>query len=114
MLTRNIRIEEDLVDQLFNSSEKRLARTLKDKGHQLPALCACHLWLSDQFFKQSAVVNHSLTQIFCAGLALRLKKRAFVGCTVVLENERMVHRDIRGSLLEVSYRITPRGHHVAK
>ena len=28
MLSRNIRIEEDLVDQLFNSSEKRLARTL--------------------------------------------------------------------------------------
>jgi CRP/FNR family transcriptional regulator, cyclic AMP receptor protein len=28
MLTRNIRIEEDLVDQLFNSAEKRLARTL--------------------------------------------------------------------------------------
>jgi hypothetical protein len=26
MLTRNIRIEEDLIDQLFNSSEKRLAR----------------------------------------------------------------------------------------
>jgi CRP-like cAMP-binding protein len=41
MLTRNIRIEEDLVDQLFNSSEKRLARTLllmarygKDDGPQ--------------------------------------------------------------------------------
>jgi CRP-like cAMP-binding protein len=28
MLTRNIRIEEDLVDQLFNSSERRLARIL--------------------------------------------------------------------------------------
>jgi len=28
MLSRNLRIEEDLVDQLFNSSEKRLARTL--------------------------------------------------------------------------------------
>jgi CRP-like cAMP-binding protein len=28
MLARNIRIEEDLVDQLFNSSEKRVARTL--------------------------------------------------------------------------------------
>jgi CRP/FNR family transcriptional regulator, cyclic AMP receptor protein len=28
VLTRNIRIEEDLVDQLFNSTEKRLARTL--------------------------------------------------------------------------------------
>src|SRR5437868_15361836 len=28
MLARNIKIEEDLIDQLFNSSEKRLARTL--------------------------------------------------------------------------------------
>jgi CRP-like cAMP-binding protein len=28
LLARNARVEEDLVDQLFNSSEKRLARTL--------------------------------------------------------------------------------------
>jgi CRP/FNR family cyclic AMP-dependent transcriptional regulator len=28
MLGRNIRVEEDLIDQLFNSTEKRLARTL--------------------------------------------------------------------------------------
>src|SRR5271157_4610877 len=28
MLARNIRVEEDLIDQFFNSSEKRLARTL--------------------------------------------------------------------------------------
>ena len=28
MLSRNTRIEQDLIDQLFNSSEKRLARTL--------------------------------------------------------------------------------------
>jgi CRP-like cAMP-binding protein len=28
LLTRNVRIEEDLIDQLFNSSEKRLARLL--------------------------------------------------------------------------------------
>jgi CRP/FNR family cyclic AMP-dependent transcriptional regulator len=41
MLTRNIRIEADLVDQLFNSTEKRLARALlllaqygKDDLHQ--------------------------------------------------------------------------------
>jgi CRP/FNR family cyclic AMP-dependent transcriptional regulator len=46
MLVRNIRIEEDLVDQLFNSSEKRLARTLlllarygkEDKPRVLPKL----------------------------------------------------------------------------
>src|SRR5579863_596746 len=28
LLSRNLRVQEDLVDQLFNSSEKRLARTL--------------------------------------------------------------------------------------
>ena len=28
LLARNVRIEADLVDQLFNSSEKRLARLL--------------------------------------------------------------------------------------
>lgn len=43
MLARNIRIEEDLVDQLFNSSEKRLARTLLllaryGKQHVIPKL----------------------------------------------------------------------------
>jgi len=33
MLTRSIRIQEDLVDQLFNSSEKRLARILLLMAH---------------------------------------------------------------------------------
>ncbi len=33
MLARNIRIEEDLIDQLFNSSEKRLARALLLLAH---------------------------------------------------------------------------------
>jgi CRP/FNR family cyclic AMP-dependent transcriptional regulator len=33
MLSRKLRIEEDLVDQLFNSSEKRLARTLLLLAH---------------------------------------------------------------------------------
>ena len=33
LLSRNIRIEEDLVDQLFNSSEKRLARLLLLLAH---------------------------------------------------------------------------------
>src|SRR5208282_4999710 len=44
MLERNARVEEDLVDQLFNSSEKRLARTLLllarygEPGHPQEAL----------------------------------------------------------------------------
>jgi len=32
-LTRNSRVEEDLIDQLFNSSEKRLARLLLLLAH---------------------------------------------------------------------------------
>jgi hypothetical protein len=32
LLARNSRVEEDLVDQLFNSSEKRLARTPSASG----------------------------------------------------------------------------------
>jgi CRP/FNR family transcriptional regulator, cyclic AMP receptor protein len=42
LLTRNIRYEEDLIDQFFNSSEKRLARVLlllaqfgKDGKHEV-------------------------------------------------------------------------------
>ena len=33
LLSRNVRIQEDLVDQLFNSSEKRLARILLLLAH---------------------------------------------------------------------------------
>jgi CRP-like cAMP-binding protein len=33
MLVRNLRVEEDLIDQLFNSSEKRLARALLLLAH---------------------------------------------------------------------------------
>src|SRR5947207_10418924 len=33
MLARDVRVEEDLIDQLFNSSEKRLARTLLLLAH---------------------------------------------------------------------------------
>jgi CRP-like cAMP-binding protein len=33
LLSRSIRVEEDLVDQLFNSSEKRLARVLLLLAH---------------------------------------------------------------------------------
>ena len=33
LLSRNIKIEEDLVDQLFNSSEKRLARVRVSRFH---------------------------------------------------------------------------------
>jgi len=33
LLTKSVRIQEDLVDQLFNSSEKRLARLLLFMAH---------------------------------------------------------------------------------
>src|SRR5678809_447895 len=47
LLARNIRYEEDLVDQLFNSSEKRLARILLLLAHfgkdGVPELSLIHI-----------------------------------------------------------------------
>ena len=47
MLKRNVRIEEDLVDQLFNSSEKRLARALlliaRYGNHNRPQKIVAHV-----------------------------------------------------------------------
>jgi hypothetical protein len=45
LLSRNSRIEEDLIDQLFNSSEKRLARTLLLLGFGGMALLAVLVFL---------------------------------------------------------------------
>ena len=59
MLTRNIRIEEDLIDQILNTSEKRLARAL--------------LLLSN--FGKGAEPYHVLTEISQEALA------AIVGTT---------------------------------
>jgi CRP/FNR family transcriptional regulator, cyclic AMP receptor protein len=42
ILSRNIRIEEDLVDQLFNSSEKRLARALLLLAHYGKEIAPVH------------------------------------------------------------------------
>ena len=43
LLSRNVQLETDLLDQLFNSSEKRLARTLllladRNDGQMAPAI----------------------------------------------------------------------------
>ncbi len=43
MLTRNIRIEEDLIDQLFNSRQKRLARATARKTSR----CGCRRLLPE-------------------------------------------------------------------
>ena len=51
LLTRNSRIEEDLIDQLFNSSEKRLARIL---------LLLTRFGKDDAEITQSAIVSNKL------------------------------------------------------
>ena len=45
LLTRNIRIEEDLVDQLFNSSEERLVLQTIQKIHSAIWMCNTGSWL---------------------------------------------------------------------
>jgi hypothetical protein len=77
-------------------------------------LYARWLWLADQLFKKRAVMNHGLAQVFGAGLPAFLTKSALVGSTVIFEDQRMIHGDIRGTLFEIADRIAACGHHVAQ
>jgi hypothetical protein len=76
---------------------------LKD-GQELRVLSTRRLWLADQLLKKRPVMNHGLAQVFGAGLPPRLTKRALVGCTVIFENQWMIHGDIRRTLFKVANR----------
>jgi CRP/FNR family transcriptional regulator, cyclic AMP receptor protein len=69
LLARNIRIQEDLVDQLFNSSEKRLARVLLllatfGKGSQSDRVIAkmSHETLAEMIGTTRSRVNHFMNK----------------------------------------------------
>jgi hypothetical protein len=72
------------------------------------------LRLADQLPKKGPVMDHCLAQVFCARLPLRLAKRDFVGFSIILHNQRMVHGDISRTLFKVTYRIATRGHHITQ
>ena len=59
-------------------------------------------------------MNHCLAQVFSGGLPPRLPEREFVSRSVVFQNLRVIHGDIRRPLIEVTYRIATRGHHIAQ
>jgi CRP/FNR family cyclic AMP-dependent transcriptional regulator len=69
MLTRNIRIEEDLIDQLFNSTEKRLARTWpicwticrspwRSPGRVCRPWSWCRWWETDSSRSCASLISH--------------------------------------------------------
>jgi CRP/FNR family cyclic AMP-dependent transcriptional regulator len=69
LLTRNSRIEEDLIDQLFNSSEKRLARLLlllanfgKEDSAQIIAPNVSQATLAEMIGTTRARVNYFLNK----------------------------------------------------
>jgi hypothetical protein len=59
-------------------------------------------------------MNHCLAQVFSVGLPPRLSKCDFVGCSVGFQNQWMVYGDICHALFKVTYRIAPRGYHIAQ
>jgi hypothetical protein len=59
-------------------------------------------------------MDHCLAQLFRVGLAPYLPKRDFVSRSVVFQNQRMVHGDIRHPLFKGAHRIAPRGHYIAQ
>jgi len=101
MLARNIRIEEDVVDQLFNSSDKRLARALLKLAHYgtpgkthrvLPRI-------SQETLAEMVGTTRSRVNVFLN----RFKKLGYVDCsgglkvndslvTVILRDERVDRR----------------------
>jgi hypothetical protein len=60
----------------------------------LRVLGTCRFWLAHHLFKKRAVMNHGLAQIFGAGLSLCLTDRRGMGPSVIIENQRMVRRDV--------------------
>jgi CRP/FNR family cyclic AMP-dependent transcriptional regulator len=78
MLARNTRIEEDLADQLFNSSEKRLARTLMLLAHaDRTAQTPCVLpRISQQTLAEMIGTTRSRVNFFMN----KFKKLGFIEC----------------------------------
>src|ERR1019366_10675151 len=72
------------------------------------------LRLAGQILKERPVMNHCLAQVLRRGLSPRLAKRDFVGSTVILDYQRMVHRNICRPLFKFSYRIAAGRHHIAQ
>ena len=89
VLSRNIRIEEDMVDQLFNSAEKRLARVLLRLAHldkhgeavaEIPIL-------SQQVLAEMVGTSRPRVNVFMN----RFKKQGFISYDGGLE----VHQSLR-------------------
>jgi CRP/FNR family transcriptional regulator, cyclic AMP receptor protein len=93
LVTRNIRIQEDLIDQLFNSAEKRLARTLlllADFEHQAdPELAIAKI--SQETLAEMIGTTRSRVSFFLN----RFKK---LGC-IEYSNGLHVHRSLLNSVL---------------
>jgi len=89
VLSRNIRIEEDMVDQLFNSAEKRLARVLLRLAHldKNGAAVAEIPILSQQVLAEMIGTTRPRVNVFMN----RFKKQGFINYDGGLE----VHQSLR-------------------
>ena len=94
MLTRNIRIEEDLIDQLFNSSEKRLARLLvllANFGKEEEGPQSIHLQISQESLAEMIGTTRSRVSYFMN----RFRRMGFISYNGHIE----VHSSLRHAVL---------------
>src|SRR5579859_7861651 len=75
---------------------------------------AGHLGLAGKLIKKSAVMDHRLAQIFGGGLAAGMANGDPVRSSVVLDEQGMIHGDIRGTLFKIAGGIAAGGHDVAE
>jgi len=76
--------------------------------------CVGWFGFGHQFFEQSPVVDHRLTQLFGPCLSALMVQRDLMRRPVVLHDMRMVDREIRGALVEIADGIAPGFHHFAQ
>jgi CRP/FNR family cyclic AMP-dependent transcriptional regulator len=97
LLTRNIRYEEDLVDQLFNSSEKRLARVLLMLAHfgkeEIPESVIPKL--SQETLAEMVGTTRSRVSFFMN----RFRKLGFINYAGSAEGGLRVHRSLLNVIL---------------
>ena len=93
LVTRNVRIQEDLIDQLFHSAEKRLARTLLllahfgEEGNSEPVIPK----ISQETLAEMVGTTRSRVSFFMN----RFKRLGFITCTDGLR----VHRSLLNVVL---------------
>src|SRR3954463_820218 len=83
---------------------------------RLPPVCICGLWpvvvVLEKLVEQRAVVNERLPLLLGAGIPGFIREMNGVSGSIVLNNRRMIDRDVGCTLIEIINRVAALMHHL--